>query len=135
MSGINLELRVSVLEEKLMWSEDTIKRMDRKIDSLQTGQLHMLEKISDLQAHTDWSISDLRSHTDQKISALQAHTDNRFLELGREFNRVHAELSGVHGQIAGVHSSIAMQTKWILSVILFASVVGPVVLKLLDRYL
>lgn len=116
----SLNLRVSLLEEKNMWTQSTLVKMDQKIDRLEEGQLRLVERIS----------------------GLQAHTDARFIEIAREFNGVHRELALVHDKIAGVHEkltglheSIAHQTRWILSVILFASVIAPVVLKLLDRYL
>lgn len=128
MNPANLNTRVRVLEEKLMGNETAIIKLETKVDRLQEGQIRLLEKISDLQAHMD-----------ARISALQAHTDHRFLEMGRdfakEFGRVHTDMTGLHGQINDIHKSISMQTKWFLAVVLFATAAIPALFKVLDHFL
>lgn len=79
--------------------------MDGKIDRLQEGQLSL----------------------HREFSAIQSHTDTRFLDVAGQFQNLHKEISEIH-------RSIAIQTCWILSVILFASVLAPLILKILDLY-
>lgn len=121
MGNVSLEMRVILLEEKSMWNESAIIKLDKKVDRLQEGQIRILEMLGDYKSSTDERISSLQAHTDERISSLQAHTDARFIE--------------VHKELGNIQKSIAIQTRWILSVILFTSIIGPVVLKLLDRYL
>ena len=101
-----MEKRVSVLETGMTWAQSNIQDIKRDLEGLKQGQLHLLEKIGDLQAHTDV-----------------------------KFIAVHQEIAVVHKEIAGVHRAISTQTKWILAVILgaatLASVVQPLMMKLL----
>jgi hypothetical protein len=56
------------------------------------------------------------SHVEERISTLQAHTDEKFIA-------VHAEFANVRKEISGIHRAIAVQTKWILVVILGAATI------------
>lgn len=161
MKETDLEMRVTLLEEKIMWNESTITRIDSKVDRIQDGLLRLVEVVSDYKSHTDERISNFQLHTDERISNLQAHMDDRILllqtNMDEKFNRMEDRISGlqaqtdekisnlqshtddrfvqVQGELTNIHKSITVQTRWMLSVILFGSVIGPFILKLLDIYL
>lgn len=117
MKESNFDMRITLLEEKIMWNDSILIKMDQKFDRMEERLVRLEGRLEDVQIRLG-----------EKISELQARTDARFIEMAHEFN-------GVHREIAAIHRGIALQTRWILSVILFATVMGPVILKLLDRYL
>jgi hypothetical protein len=59
-------------------------------------------------------------------SRLTERMDSRFLDIEKQF-------SEVHRQIAGVHAAIASQTRWLLTLLLGALVLYPLISRLMTR--
>ncbi len=54
--------------------------------------------------------------------------DARFLDVQKQFGEVQK-------QIVGVHEALSRQTRWLLTLVLAAAVIYPLVTKLIDKLL
>ena len=104
---------------------------DELRSEMHAGFLHQQEQIGNLRAELQEQIGSVRAEIGGVRAELQEQIGSVRAEIGGVRAELHESIGRVHEKIGEIHQKIAAQTRWLVTAILAATVLIPIMQKVL----